>query len=291
MTQRSLITPSEAADLLARGAPVVLVDTRDPEAYAAGHLPGAVNVREIFTYLATSTPEGLKELSTTFASLLGAAGISGDEEVVIYEDSMNNGYGQSCRGWFLWQWLGHRRVRVLDGGLQAWIAEGRPLETGAATRAPATFTPQINPAMMVNSGDVLAALNNPRVVLLDVRDRDEWMGESSSPYGRDFAPRKGRLPGARWIEWYDFMEKREKIPRFRSPEEIQSLCARVGVKPDDDVILYCFKGARAANTLAAMKEAGFRNVRMYFGSWNEWSRDPALPIEEGPPDPARMAAR
>lgn len=289
MTQRPLITPAEVADILARGAPVLLIDTRDPDAYAAGHLPGAVNVREIFTYLAGSTAEGLRELEGKFASLLGAAGASGDEEVVIYEDAMNSGYGQSCRGWFLLRWLGHPRVRVLDGGLRAWLAEGRALETGAATRRPAMFTPRMDPAMMVTRDDVLAALSDPAVVMLDVRDRDEWTGESSSPYGRDFAPRKGRLPGARWIEWYDFMETREGIPHFRSPEEVRSLCARVGVKPDDKVILYCFKGARASNTLVAMREAGFRDVRMYFGSWNEWARDPALPIEEGPPDPARMA--
>ncbi|MCC6553335.1 MAG: sulfurtransferase [Polyangiaceae bacterium] len=289
MSQRALITPAEVADRLERGEPVLIVDTRDPEAYASGHLPGARSIREIFTYLAESTPEGLRALEDTFARLLGAAGASGDEEVVIYEDAMNSGFGQSCRGWFLLRWLGHPRVRVLDGGLRAWIAEGRPLETGAAAATPRTFVPRVDPALMVTRDDVLAAMEDPRVVMLDVRDRDEWMGESSSPYGKDFAPRKGRLPGARWIEWYEFMKTQDGIPRFRSPEEIRSLCARVGVGTGDKVILYCFKGARASNTLVAMQEAGFQDVRMYFGSWNEWSRDPALPIDEGAPDPARMA--
>ena len=71
--------------------------------------------------------------------------------------------------------------------------------------------------------------------------------------------------------------------RFKSAPEILAECATVGITPDTPVYLYCFKGARASNTFLALKEAGVKDVKMYFGSWNEWSRDPALPIEEGYP--------
>ena len=71
--------------------------------------------------------------------------------------------------------------------------------------------------------------------------------------------------------------------RFKSSAEILAECATVGISPETPVYLYCFKGARASNTFVALKEAGVKDVRMYFGSWNEWSRDPALPIEEGHP--------
>jgi len=108
---------------------------------------------------------------------------------------------------------------------------------------------------------------------------DEWRGASSSPYGVDFAPRKGRIPGARWIEWYEFMNTDDTIPHFKSPEEIRSLCAQVGLDVDDDIIIYCFKGARASNTYIAMRLAGFTRLRNYYGSWNEWSRNPELPID------------
>ena len=80
---------------------------------------------------------------------------------------------------------------------------------------------------------------------------------------------------------------------FKSPAEILAECATVGITPDTPVVLYCFKGARASNTLVALKEAGIKDVSLYFGSWNEWSRDPALPIEEGLPytdKPAKAAA-
>ncbi|RZJ20368.1 MAG: sulfurtransferase, partial [Haliea sp.] len=136
--------------------------------------------------------------------------------------------------------------------------------------------------VMLTKDDVVAALGGD-VALLDVRDIDEWTGESSSPYGKDFAPRKGRLPGAKWIEWYRFMKPSAQGPVFKSPLEVQAECATAGIGTDDTVYLYCFKGARASNTFLALKQAGFSDVRMYFGSWNEWSRDDALPIETDAP--------
>ncbi|MCU0764253.1 MAG: rhodanese-like domain-containing protein, partial [Hydrogenophaga sp.] len=95
-----LIAPAQLAALQA-AEPTVVIDTRDADTFAAGHIPGAVNLREVFTFLATSTPEGLKELKATFAKVLGDAGLSGQETAVFYEDAMNSGYGQSCRGYYL----------------------------------------------------------------------------------------------------------------------------------------------------------------------------------------------
>ena len=277
-----LLSPAELAALQAQ-EPVLVIDTRDAEAYAQGHIEGAVNLREIFTFLATSSPEGLAELRDTFAAHLGAVGLSGQETAVFYEDALNNGYGQSCRGYYLLTWLGYPKVKVLNGGFSAWKAAGLPLSSAPVTPVPATFPTDLQAAdVMLTRADVEQALGTD-VVLLDVRDVDEWIGESSSPYGKDFAPRKGRLPGARWIEWYRFMKPSANGPVFKSPDEIRAECASAGVKPDDTVYLYCFKGARASNTFLALKQAGFDDVRMYFGSWNEWSRDPSLPIESGPP--------
>ena len=116
-----------------------------------------------------------------------------------------------------------------------------------------------------------------------VRDVDEWIGASSSPYGRDFSPRKGRIPGARWIEWYRMMKPGAAGPVFKAREEVLAECLTAGITPETPVILYCFKGARASNTFLIFKEAGVKNVKIYFGSWNEWSQDPELPIEEGFP--------
>ena len=281
--EKALIAPSELKTLMA-SEPVVIIDTRNPESYAAGHIPGAVNVHEIFTYLATSTPEGMKELTGKFAEAFGAAGLSGKETAVVYEQSMNTGFGQSCRGYYLLKYLGYPKVAVLHGGLAAWLAEGNPTTAEVPAVTPATFP--VDPAgasIMVDKDFVLNVVRNGGAILLDVRDVDEWIGESSSPYGKDFCPRKGRIPGAKWIEWYRMMKPSAAGPVMKTPSELKAEIASVGIMPQTPVVLYCFKGARASNTFLALKEAGVKDVRMYFGSWNEWSRDPSLPIESGPP--------
>lgn len=277
-----LISP---ADLLALKAaePAVLIDTRDADTYAAGHIEGAVNLREIFTFLATSTAEGVQALKDSFIKQFSEIGLSGEETAVFYEDALNSGYGQSCRGYYILTWLGYPKVRVLNGGFSAWKAASLPTSTVIPTPTARTFPTGLPTSdVMVSLDDVKAVLGTS-TVLLDVRDVDEWIGDSSSPYGKDFAPRKGRLPGAKWIEWYRFMKPTAQGPLFKSPDEVRAECATAGIKPDDQIYLYCFKGARASNTFLALKQAGFKDVRMYFGSWNEWSRVPGLPIEEGLP--------
>jgi len=284
-TDAVLISPAELTTLM-NSEPVVLIDTRDADTYAAGHIHGAVNVREIFTFLATSTVEGLNELKSTFAKHLGAAGLSGAETAVFYEDALNSGYGQSCRGYYLLTWLGYPKVKVLNGGYSAWKAAGLPTSTDAVTPTPATFPELPLADVMLTRDDMLAAVldkSGTAPVLLDVRDIDEWIGDSSSPYGKDFAPRKGRIPGAKWLEWYRFMKPSSMGPMIKSPDEVKAEAATAGIVTSDTIYLYCFKGARASNTFLALKQAGFDDVRMYFGSWNEWSRDPALPIESGLP--------
>ncbi|MFZ1091133.1 MAG: sulfurtransferase [Xanthobacteraceae bacterium] len=290
MSEKVLITPTELLTLT-NNEPAVLIDTRDPATYAAGHLPGAVNIHDIFTYLATSTPEGVAAMRNKFAAIFGDAGLSGKEMAIVYEQSMNTGFGQSCRGYVLLKYLGYPKVRILHGGYAGWTAAGMPTTTDIAAPRPASFP--IDPGaagILVDLQSMKAAVADPNIVKLDTRDVDEWIADSSSPYGKDFCPRKGRIPGAVWIEWYRMMKPTPAGPMFKSRDEILAECASVGITPQTPVVLYCFKGARASNTLVALKEAGVENVTLYFGSWNEWSRDPSLPIEAGLPFKAAASA-
>ena len=290
MSEKVLVTPAELTEFI-KTEPVVIIDTRDPATYAAGHLPGAVNIHDIFTYLATSTPDGVKAMRGKFAGIFGAAGLSGEETAIVYEQSMNSGFGQSCRGYVLLTYLGYPKVKIMHGGYVAWEAAGLPTTTVVPLPIAKTF-PLDDGAMgiLVDLQGMKAAVADPNIVKLDTRDVDEWIADSSSPYGKDFCPRKGRIPGARWIEWYRMMKPTPSGPMFKSSEEILAECASVGVTPETPVVLYCFKGARASNTLVALKEAGLENVTLYFGSWNEWSRDPSLPIETGLPYKPTSAA-
>ncbi|MCF2905071.1 sulfurtransferase [Octadecabacter sp. CECT 8868] len=277
-----LISPAELAEM--SDDDIVVIDTRAPEAFAAGHISGAVNLHDIFTYLATSDAAGMTELTQKFADAFGAAGLDGTKTAVIYEESMNTGFGQSCRGYFLLSYLGYLNIKVLHGGFAAWVAAEMPVTTDAISPAPSSFN--IDPdaaSLMLTVEDMKDALEAPDVALLDVRDVDEWVATSSSPYGPDFCPRKGRIPGAVWIEWYRMMKPTADGPMMKSADEVLAECASVGITTETPVYLYCFKGARASNTFLALKEAGVKDVRIYFGSWNEWSRDMSLPIDEGLP--------
>lgn len=278
MHENTLISARHLHDMM-ESLPVVVIDTRPPAVYERGHIPGAVNIHDIFTYLSTSTPEGLQELRSKFAEAFGAVGLGGEEVAVIYEESMDTGFGQSCRGYFLLKYLGYDKAVVLHGGIDAWQMEGYSLTTQMPEVEPKTFPLSDKGShLIIDAGEMLKAVDDPSIVKLDVRDVDEWIGYSSSPYGIDFCPRKGRIPNAVWLEWYRMMKPGD-TPMFKNREEVLAECETVGITPGSTVYLYCFKGARASNTFVALKEAGIEDVRMYFGSWNEWSRDPSLPIE------------
>lgn len=279
MADKILYTPEEVQNLISKGNTVV-VDIRDEEDYQESHIPGSVSIPDVFYYLAETSDEGLKEIQEKFQALFSAAGITSDKKVIIYEDAFDTRYGGSCRGYWLLTYLGHTDTGILDGGYSAWEEAGLAVDNKIPNPDASNFELNLHNDIIATKEVVLASLKDPNIKLLDNRDRVEWVGKSSSPYGVDFAPRKGRIPGARWIEWYNFMERTGEIPYFKSPEKVRALCAEYGLYPDDDIIIYCFKGARVSNTFVAMKLAEFKNLRNYFGSWNEWSRDDNLPIND-----------
>lgn len=275
-----LISAKDAVRLYSENK-AVFIDVRDPSAYQVSHIPGARSCNEIFTYLSTSDEKGILELKNTFENLFRKAGLNGDEHVITYEECLKTRFGASCRGYYLLKLLGHNNVNVLNGGLEAWVKEQGQTSNQVESFKEGSFTAKWNEDVFASRDDVLKVLKDPNTVLLDVRDYEEWNSESSSPYGKDFAPRKGRIPGAKHILWKDLMETKDNITYLKDPSEVQSLCERNGISKDKNVIVYCFKGARASNTFIALKRAGFQNVKNYFASWNEWSRDHSLPIEGG----------
>lgn len=259
---------------------VVLVDVRDAEDYARGHIPGAVNIPQIFYTLSFTTPEGILDMQKQLLPLFRRAGIRKDKKVIVYEDNLDSRFGSSCRGYFQLSFFGHPDCGILDGGLNQWIADGYPVNTETVLTQSSNFEVSIARQKLATVDDVIMALNNPEIKLLDNRDKAEWLGITSAPtefYDADFLPRMGRIPGARWIEWRQFMEEKDCISHFKSPEQVRAICAQAGLYPDDDIIIYCFKGARSSNSWVAMTLAGFKHTRNYYGSWNEWARNGALP--------------
>ncbi|MEH1837422.1 MAG: sulfurtransferase [Nostoc sp.] len=280
MNKKLLISPQELASLLAeKPSQTVIIDTRSQEDYFISHIPQSINIRDFFTYLLdNSSPAGLKELQKYFAEIMSRVGISGAEQLIVYEDTLNKGYGQSCRAAFLLKYLGCAQVSILHGGYRAWLKAELPTTNEVPKRESSIFRLYPNTDMMVTTIEMLQAIGNPEIIKLDVRDSSEWLGLSSSPYNPDFCPRKGRIPNAVWLEWHHLMNSESEITTFRSPEEIREICQSIGITSKSIVYIYCFKGSRAANTLIALEQAGI-SARNYFGSWNEWSRDFSLPID------------
>lgn len=280
MDEKILYTPSEVSEMM-KGDDVVVIDIRDAEDYKEDHISGAVNVPDVFFYLSMTTPDGLDELHQTFTRHFSEIGLTPDKTAIIYEDAFDSRYGGSCRGYWLLKYLGHEKVGILDGGMSAWTEEGLSVDAAPVATASSEFVVKPNSDIIATKSDMIDIVKNQgSVKLLDNRDKVEWIGKSSSPYGVDFAPRKGRIAGATWMEWYEFMQRDGTVPHFKTDEQIIDMCAEKGFTPDDDIVIYCFKGARASNTFVALKKAGFKNVRNYFGSWNEWSRDADLPIDD-----------
>lgn len=281
MTDSILLTASDVKTLLDNGEDILLIDVRDGEEYSKEHISGAVSVPDIFYHLSTTSSDGLSETYAKFEEILSAVGLKPGQKAVLYEDGLTTRFGSSCRGWWLLNHLGHSNVAILDKGMASWKTAGLPTDDKAVEVTPSEFKVAVNNSILATMEDVLAAIDDDSVVLLDNRDAREWYAEGSSPYdadGVDFSPRRGRIPTARWVEWYELMDNSD-IPTFKSAEDITSILAKQGIGKEDDIIIYCFKGSRASNTFAALKMAGFKNLRNYLGSWYEWSADESLPIE------------
>ncbi|MCG8570719.1 MAG: sulfurtransferase [Spirochaetes bacterium] len=273
-----LNTPLEVLELI-KNDKAICIDVRKEEEYLTGHIPGAVNIHEFFTYLAKSDEDGINELRIHFENIFSEKGMDFSKPIVVYEERLDTLYGSSCRGYFLLRLFGHQSCGILNGGLKAWINQGLKLTQVIPDLGKTQVHLEIDFSVLATKKDVLNALGNPEIKLLDDRDKDEWDAKSSSPYGVDFTPRKGKIPGAIWIEWYDFMDTSLPSPEFKTNEEIIKLCESKNIYKNDPIIVYCFKGSRASNTFIALQKAGFTNVRNYFSSWNEWSRDFNLPID------------
>lgn len=284
MNDSILLSVSDIKAALDNGEDILLIDVRDAADYAEEHISGAVNVPDIFYHLTTTSTDELSATYQKFEDILSGVGLKPGQKAVLYEDGLTTRFGSSCRGWWLLNHLGHDNAAILDKGLAAWKAAGLPTDNAPVSATPSDFKVAVNNDIIATREDVLAAIEDDSVVLLDNRDAREWLCEGSSPYdadGVDYSPRRGRIPSARWVEWYELMDDSD-IPTFKSASEIVDILAAQGISRDDDIIIYCFKGSRASNTFAALQMAGFTRLRNYLGSWYEWSADESLPIETAP---------
>lgn len=236
--------------------------------YAKGHLPGAVFV-DVSEDLAGPRRPGSGRHpwpdEAQVARVMSRIGVTPATTVVAYDDQ---GGATAGRLWYVLRAHGHDAVAVLDGGIQAWVAEGRPLETATPAPAASTFEAHLRPGFVVTRADLTGA--QPPRLLLDARAGERYRGEVEP-----IDPRAGHIPGARSAPFTDNLEG----GRFRSPEDLRARFAALGADREEPVV-YCGSGVTACHDLLALHRAGLRG-RLYAGSWSEWSSDPALPVATG----------
>ena len=259
------------------GIRLVEVDV-DTAAYDEGHISGAVGLN----WQTQLCDQVRRDILTKeqFEELCQDNGISNDTTVIFYGDNNN---------WFatyaLWQfrYYGHdeSKLKVMDGGRQKWIDEGRELVTDTPAPASTDYKAKFpDDNVRATKDHVLPTLEQGVVNLVDVRSPAEFTGEIIAPPGLpETAQRPGRIPGAANIPWATAVAD---DGTFKSYDELKEIYEGAGVDPDKETVAYCRIGERSSHTWFALKYLlGYEKVRNYDGSWTEWGNLVGAPIAKG----------
>lgn len=264
----------------------------DYDGYRAGHIPGAVFAGMIAELSDPDHPvPDMLAPPERFAAAMSRVGVGSETLVVAYD---NMGFPlSSARLWWALNYYGHNKVRVLDGGLRQWASEKRPLTTEVPQVQATTFVASPTSGWLATKQDICDELEHPGMALVDCLtpelyqgrgDRHLWgqrpghiPGAVNVPYLANVDP---ALVGATAAERAQILEKRRDFT-LSSPDKLAALYAAAGISKDRRVITYCGRGYAAACGMLALKVLGHGDVRLYDGSWTEWSADLSLPIENG----------
>jgi thiosulfate/3-mercaptopyruvate sulfurtransferase len=254
---------------------LVVIDVRGRAAYEfGGHIPGAVHS----TWHEYSDPQAVAKglLNPDLGQIeqiLRRLGINDDSDVVIYSNPFDN-WGDEGRMFWMLEYLGHPRLRILDGGWVKWTAEKRPFEHGPVSATMGNFTARPVQALMMVKDELktIVKMPHPQTAILDARSVEEYLGKEVSGI-----PRPGHIPSAIHLAWNGFLNKDATI---KDITRIKEMLEAKGVQPSQDVICYCTGGVRSAWLYFILKLVGYSKVSNYPGSWWEWSRDFAAPVEK-----------
>jgi thiosulfate/3-mercaptopyruvate sulfurtransferase len=263
-----------AEHLLEPGLVVAEVD-ENPDLYDEAHIPGAVKLH----WREDLQDELVRDVvsKAEFERLMGERGIANDTVVVLYGDK--NNWFAAYAYWYL-KIYGHEAVRLLDGGRQKWIEEGREFTADQVVPTPVAYVAKDrDESIRIRRGEVLTGLGDPSVALVDVRSPQEYSGELMAPpgYEQEGASRTGHIPGAQSIPWATAVRD---DGTFKSTDELREIYGAKGITPDKEVRAYCRIGERSAHTWFVLRELlGYENVKNYDGSWTEWGNLVDVPIE------------
>jgi len=248
---------------------VKLVEVGTEDAFGEGHVPGAVLLNSGSLVNPDDPIGGQIATAEQVAAALSGVGVERDDIVVLHDRNSNL---QAARAYWVLAYYQHPEIRIYDGGVTRWTADGRPLSSEAESVVPSAY--QVGPAdpeIRTTWQYVVDHTDDPATLVCDVRSADEYAGVDVR------ADRGGHVPGAVNLEWSEAVRS---DGTFKPVEELSALYASAGFTPDREILTYCQSGTRAANTWFVLKELlGYPSVRIYDGSWREYGNDPTSPIE------------
>jgi thiosulfate/3-mercaptopyruvate sulfurtransferase len=263
--QDLLIETVELAGRLAKGD-FVLIDAEPAEAYARAHIPGAVNLYYMDLEDAEENAKNGRPIFPQMAAnRFGDLGVAANSAVVVYDSG--NGRGASAV-WYILRYIGHERVRVLDGGFRKWVREGRPVSQDVPKLGKARYalgTPRADWALTTEQ------VSTGKGILVDARALAEFAGKESGG-----ARQAGHIPGAVSFPWDRLADR---LATFKSDAAMRKALADAGLTPEKEIVTYCNPGlGRSTVLLLALTLLGYDKVKVYPGSYLEWAADPSRPI-------------
>jgi thiosulfate/3-mercaptopyruvate sulfurtransferase len=242
--------------------------------YLRAHIPGAV----FFDVDAVSDRENpLPHMfpgAAQFGRDVGALGIGNDDAVVVYDAG---GWVAGPRAWWMFRSFGHDKVRVLDGGLKKWIAEGRPTGSGAVSVKPATFKATFDPKRVRTMQEMVANLDNQAEQVIDARASDRFEGRAAEPRP---GLRPGHIPSSRNVPYNRLFDA--ATGTMKPLSELLAAFSDAGIKLDAPIVTSCGSGVSAAVLTLALYRLGVENPALYDGSWSEWGLPGGPPVASGP---------
>ena len=241
---------------------VLILDARSYKDYSAGHIPGAVSLDLFSFHWADTSQNGLVSFSEHMRKILSYAGVDENKKIIFYDNTSGM---LASRGVWMCLYFSHPDVQMLDGGLSKWTKENLTTVTESTIYKPSNLTTPINSSILIGFEELNQ--NIGKVTIIDARSPDEFDGTIPR------AARGGHIPTAKNIDWNNNLDDSGKL---KSDEELESLYQ---MDKGDPIVTYCQGAYRAANSYLALKKLGFKNVKVYLGSWGEWGNKIDLPIE------------
>lgn len=265
-----LIVDSQTLEAALGHDGLVVVDLGSAARYRDGHLPGAVHLDYAALVVNDGPVQGLVPSPRRLGAALAAAGISPETHVVAYDDE---GGPKACRLLWTLDLLGHCGMSLLNGGLPAWLSEGRPLDDRRTDGPALADYPAVpDETRCADRAYILPRLHHPDTVLLDARSAAEYSGHDLR------AARGGHIPGAINVEWREVVDRRRES-RLRPAAELQDMYRQAGITPDKEIVAYCHSHRRSAHSYIVLKALGYTRLRGYPGSWSDWGNAADTPIE------------